>query len=162
MPIWLRQTFGVAFCLVCANIVVGEGKAGRGCEVATPTRKQRKSGSARKNGTSRKRVQGSIFNRRGCATSLSRFRKLHLGRCGKKLRPSRPSLPHAAVAYVSYKQRCLAMYGAFMLFQLPVLLPVFHNQKSFCYAGEHIPKRSACEARPSGAVNRGKKGGKPG
>ena len=48
--------------LICANMVVGEGKRGRGCVLATPARECLPSGSTPKNGTSkvsRKPIQTS-------------------------------------------------------------------------------------------------------
>jgi len=46
----------------CANIVVGEGKRGRGSILATPAREWRLSGSASKNGTSRKSFEEAYSN----------------------------------------------------------------------------------------------------
>ena len=109
--------------------MVGEGKRGPGCVLATPPREWRLSGSASKNGTSCKRFQRSLFNRRGCATSVYRFWKLHLGRCDKD--SARPSLP----------------FLTWRMIKLHLNLFIFLNHLG--YAGEHISKRSACEAMSS-------------
>jgi len=104
------------------------------------------------------KFRGSVFIRRGCATSVSRFCKLHLGRCDKDSAPSRSSLPPVAKSISKRKHGSVLFNKVFVVFHAPLL----SIRKAYRFAGEHVPKRSACGARPSGAGNRGKKGGKLG
>gem|GEM_PF-6691072 len=157
-----RKAGGGKESWLCANIVVGEGKNGLGCVLATLARESRLSGSACKNGTSRKSFKEEYSTvevaRQACtvfasSTSASvtktppglffpSSRNDCLHSCYLKSKSKKtPSLDEAPVSTSCY------CYQIFCLLH-----------KRFCYTGEHLSQRSACEALPSGAVSRRKKG----
>jgi len=127
-------------------MVVGEGKRGRGCVLATPARGFQLSGSASKNGTSRKSFEEVYSNveiaRQACTVfggSTS---------AGVTKTPPRSSLPFLTwLLHNIARMKRKSLNARFTSFL-----------NSFCNTGEHVPKRSACGARPSIVVNRRKNG----
>ena len=80
------------------------------------------------------KFRGSLFKRRGCATSVYRFWKLHLRRCDKDSAPSLSSLPHAAFAKSRTDKRnsALRLYTimhSINLFEIASATPCFEMER---------------------------------